>query len=275
MSKVSPVQDFYRGKSIVLTGAASGLGRALALRLVAHGATVHALDSNEEGLLALERETVDPGGLHSHVLDVRDLEAYRRVVHGILSRTPGVDFLFNNAGVTLLGEAQKIPFERHKWLLDINLMGVIHGTLLIYPAMIARRSGWIVNTASIAGSTGYATATAYTASKAAILEFSRSLRAECKGYGVNVSVACPGYVDSGIFSQDRIHGARRDAVIRDLPVKMMSPDEAAGHLLAGLAIGRETIVFPLSARILWGLSKWAPSLINPFQRRLLKVFRSD
>ena len=97
-------------------------------------------------------------------------------------------------------------------------MGVVHGILPVYPIMIRQQGGHIINTASIAGVTGYATAAAYTASKAAVLELTRSLRSEARCYGVKVSVACPGYVDSGIFVQDRIVGADRDDVIKDLPV---------------------------------------------------------
>ncbi len=263
----------FGGRTVVLTGSASGIGRALTRLLVGSGATVHALDVNEDALAAMVRENSGPGVLHPFILDVRDRDAYASVIVEILRVSKSIDFLFNNAGVTLLGEAQTIPFERWKWLLDVNLMGVIHGTHLVYPLMIAQGSGHIINTASIAGATGYATAAAYTASKAAILEFSRSLRAEAKGYGVRVSVACPGYVDSGIFTQDRIIGADMDAMIRDLPVKMMTPDEAAGHLLKGVVSRKNTIVFPVSARFLWGLSKWAPSLLFPLQRRFLRVFQ--
>lgn len=266
---------FFEGRTVVLTGAASGIGRALAFRLSSCGATVHALDANSKGLDSLIAENRGSGKIHAAVLDVRDKDAYASVIGEIQRISGTIDFLFNNAGVTQLGEAQNIPFERWKWLLDINLMGVVHGTHLVYPIMIAQGRGHIINTASIAGATGYATATAYTASKAAILEFTRSLRAEARAYGIQVSVACPGYVDSGIFAQDRIIGAERDAVIKDLPVRMMTPDEAAGHLLAGVMKRKDTIIFPFTARFLWCLATWAPSLITPFQRKLLKVFQSQ
>lgn len=273
MTSIQSMSRFFGGKTVVLTGAASGIGRALARLLVKSGAIVHAIDANDEGLASLAREHSGPGALHPVVLDVRDEKAYELAIGGILRVSKSIDFLFNNAGVTQLGEAQNIPFERWKWLLDINLMGVIHGTHLVYPTMIAQGKGHIINTASVAGATGYATAAAYTASKAAILEFSRSLRAEAKGYGVKVSVACPGYVDSGIFEQDRIVGADRDAVLRDLPVKMITPEDAASQLLAGVARDKRAIVFPFSARLLWWISHWAPSLTDSFQRRFLQSFR--
>lgn len=273
MSAGPSIEGFFRGKTVVLTGAASGIGRALALRLSDSGAAVHAIDSNRDGLEDLIRRDAGNGAISPHLLDVRDFRAYQEVIRRISADSGTIDFLFNNAGVTLLGETQRIPFERQKWLLDINLMGVVHGIHLIYPIMIRQGGGWIVNTASVAGATGYATAAAYTASKAAILELSRSLAVEAAVWGVKISVACPGYVDSGIFAQDRITGADRDDVIKDLPVRMMTPDEAAGHLLSGLVAGKRTIVFPLNARLLWFFAHWMPSLMTPLHRKVIRVFR--
>jgi len=263
----------FKGRVTIVTGAASGIGRAVSLLLASAGATVHALDFDEAGLATLARDSSGPGAIHIAPLDVRDRAAYAQVIKGVLEISNSIDFLFNNAGVTQLGEAQNIPFERWKWVLDINLMGVIHGTHLVYPIMIAQGQGHIINTASVAGATGYATAAAYTASKAAVLEFTRSLRVEARSYGVKISAACPGYVNSAIFTQDRIVGADCDAMIRDLPVKMMTPDEAAIGFLKGVIARKNTIVFPLSARFLWTLSCWTPSLMASFQKRFLRVFQ--
>lgn len=274
MNPNNAILRHFKGKTAVLTGAASGIGRSVALLLARSGAVVHALDANEEGLAALVREEHVPGTIRPVTLDVRDRARYEEVVRGISDCSGKIDFLFNNAGITQLGESQNIPFETWKRLLDINLMGVIHGCHLVYPIMIRQGSGHIINTASVAGSTGYATAAAYAASKAAIIELSRSLRAEARAYGVRVSSVCPGYVDSGIFTQEHIVGADREAVIRDLPVKMMSPDKAAVCLLRGVMRRDDMIVFPFSAKVLYALSTWAPSLIDPLQTKLLDVFRS-
>lgn len=264
----------FKGKTAVLTGAASGIGRSVALLLARSGARVHALDANEEGLAALVREEHVPGAIHAVTLDVRDRARYEEVIRGISDGSEAFDFLFNNAGITQLGESQNIPFEDWKRLLDINLMGVIHGCHLVYPIMIRQGFGHIVNTASVAGSTGYATAAAYAASKAAILELSRSLGAEARAYGVRVSAVCPGYVDSGIFAQKHIFGAKREDIIKGFPVKMMPPDKAAECLLRGVMRRSNMIVFPFTAKVLYALSTWAPSLIDPLHGKLLNVFKS-
>jgi NADP-dependent 3-hydroxy acid dehydrogenase YdfG len=269
------VSRHFHGKTVILTGAASGIGRALAHRLASAGAFVHAVDIDQKGLESLCKDSIGKAQVTTYVVDVRDGEAFAELVNRIYERTKRIDFLFNNAGVTQLGEAQNIPFERWKWLLDINLMGVVHGILPVYPIMIKQRGGHIINTASIAGATGYATAAAYTTSKTAVLELTRSLRSEAKTYGVMVSAACPGYVDSGIFVQDRIVGADLDAIIKDLPVKMMTPDVAASHLLTGVIAGKPTIIFPFSARFLWNLSNWAPLLTEPFQKRFMRAFQKS
>jgi len=275
MKPTPAITRAFQGRNVILTGAASGIGRALA-RLLSHcGATTYAIDMDADGLASLAGECTGPGAVHPVQLDVRDRAAYAAVVSRIQSEAESIDYLFNNAGVTLLGEAQKLPFDRWKWLLDINLMGVVNGVNAVYPIMIAQGSGHIINTASIAGATGYATAAAYTTSKAAILEFSRSLRAEAKAYGVKVYVACPGYVDSGIFHQDRIVGADREAMIRDLPVKMMTTDQAAFGFLSGVVNGKNTIIFPFSAKFLWYLSCWAPAMTGPFHKRFLRVFQKS
>ena len=273
MNPASSIKAAFQDRNVILTGGASGLGRELATLMARGGAKVFVLDVDEAGLSGLLEIDASPGILRPKVVDVGNFTAYQMVIDEILKEVKAIDFLFNNAGVTLMGEAQKIPFESSKWLLDTNLMGVVHGTHLIYPLMIAQGRGTIINTASIAGATGYATAAAYTASKAAILEFTRSLRAEAKCYGVRVVAACPGYVDSALFDQKRIIGADRGELIRKFPVTMMSPATAARKLLRGLLKQQRIIVFPLNAKVLWGIYNWCPLIIAPLHGSLLKVFR--
>jgi len=262
----------FEGRVVFLTGAASGMGRAMAKQLVACGARVHAADRDAGGLASLAKEADGPGSLYTHLLDVSDSTAWLREVDETERMDGNIDYLFNNAGVTLVGAAHTIPFERWKWLLDINVMGAVNGTQIVYPRMAARGAGHIVNTASIAGVTGYASACAYTASKGVVIELSRSTGAEARAYGVKVSLVCPGYVDTNIFTQDRVVGADVGRMLGDLPIRMMTSERAATVILSGVARGREVIVFPLSSKLLWHVAHWAPALLGSFQRRLMSLF---
>lgn len=261
----------FDGRVVFLTGAASGIGRELSRLLIQSGAILLAADHSAEGLAALRAELGEK--CHPYVLDVVDPVSYHRVIEAIEQAHGRIDFLFNNAGVSILGEAHKVPFSRWKWLLDVNVLGVANGIAEVYPRMVRWGAGHIVNTASIAGSTGYVTAAAYTCSKGAVIELSRSLREEARAYGIKVSLVCPGYVKTNIFTQDRVIGAKLNTVMDDVPVKMMSPALAAASILKGVARRRDLIIFPLSAKILWLISRWAPSLLGPLQSGLLKAFR--
>ncbi|MFT3992515.1 MAG: SDR family oxidoreductase [Luteolibacter sp.] len=263
----------FANRTAIVTGGGSGIGKALCLLLVRAGARVHALDCMPEGLELLENEVSGPGSLVSYLLDVTDAERYAEVIEEISGISDKIDFLFNNAGVTLIGEAHQVPFDRWRWLLEINLMGVVNGIHLVYPRMVKQGSGTIINTSSIAGGTGYATACAYTASKAAVFELTRSLDAEARLHNVKIKVACPGYVNSNIFKQERLVGVDREKMINDLPVKMLTPEEAAFGFLKGVVKDKRTIIFPFTARFLWNLGNWAPSLIAPFQKRFMRVFQ--
>jgi NADP-dependent 3-hydroxy acid dehydrogenase YdfG len=272
MSLAPSTRKAFEGKTVLLTGAGSGIGRSLAKHLIACGAKVHGADMNAAGLDSLAAEVTGPGTLVPRVLDVTDRADYGRWVGECVVGSGTIDYLFNNAGVTLLGEAHRVPFERWKWLLDINLMGVLNGVMQVYPVMVKQGSGHIISTGSVAGVTGYATASAYTTSKKAVIGMSHSLAAEAKAYGVKVTVVCPGYVNSNIFTQDRVVGANVKEVINDLPAPMMTPDDAARQYLAGVAKGKRTVVFPANAKLLWGLGRWVPILLRPIQERLMRKF---
>lgn len=271
MNLTPSMKAAFKGRTVLLTGAGSGIGKALTRYLVEAGAKVHGADRDGAALEAFASELRGPGSLVPRVLDVTDREDYGLWVENCFAEGP-VDFLFNNAGVTLLGDADRVSFARWKWLLDINLLGVINGILHVYPRMVEQKSGHIISTGSVAGVTGYATAAAYTTAKGAVIGMSTSLAAEAKAYGVKISVACPGYVNSNIFSQDRIIGADAGAVVKDLPAPMMSPEEAAWRYLKGVVSGKKVIVFPANAKLLWLLATWTPFLLGPIQKRLQRKF---
>jgi NADP-dependent 3-hydroxy acid dehydrogenase YdfG len=271
MSIPASTRKAFADRSVLLTGAASGIGRALALRLVACGATVHAADLDPAGLDRLAAEASGPGKVVPRKLNVTDRADYARWIEECTAAGP-IDYLFNNAGVSLLGEAHKVPFPRWRWLLDINVMGVMNGIMFVYPVMVKQGHGHLIATSSVAGVTGYATAAAYTASKKAVIGMCDSLAAEAKAYGVKVSVVCPGYVSSNIFTEDNVLGANVKEVIHDLPAPMMTPETAARHYLDGVASRKQRIIFPANAKLLCALARWLPFTLGPIQKRLMRKF---
>lgn len=268
MSK-SSYKATFEGKVIILTGAGSGMGKALVSVLQESGAIVFALDVNQEGLDSLAKAD----NLIAVSLDVTDAEAYQDFVDGVIREHGQIDYLFNNAGVTLLSDAVDISSDQWKSLLDVNIMGVCNGIAAVYPQMVKQQKGYIINTSSIAAVTGYATAAPYTCSKAFVVGLTKSLRPEAKENNVDVSLVCPGYVKTSIFTKDRIIGADMDKVFSRMPFKFISSEKAADYILSGVVRKKKKIIFPFSSKFLWFISHWMPFVLAPFHRGFLQPFR--
>lgn len=159
-------------------------------------------------------------------------------------------------------------------MIDVNLLGVVHGTIAAYPLMVRQGSGHIVNTASLAGLIGYPVHTPYATTKHAVVGLSISLRAEAADLGVRVSVVCPGYVDTGIFDAVPIIGAEREAVLAQIPFKRMDVTQAAQTILKGVVRNRPFVVFPCYGRLLWWLYRIHPALLLPLRRKTVEDFRA-
>jgi NAD(P)-dependent dehydrogenase (short-subunit alcohol dehydrogenase family) len=196
----------FRGKVAVITGAASGFGREFARACAAEGMRVALADVDEKGML----ETVAqlPAGADSLVTrcDVSrpgDLEALAAATY---QRFGAAHVVFNNAGVAVCGPAWMATLEDWKWVLDINLMGVVHGVRSFVPRMLeGGEGGHIVNTASVAGLISLPGSAVYCVSKHAVVTLSECLRHDLKvaGSAIGVSVLCPAFVQTGIFESAR------------------------------------------------------------------------
>ncbi|MDB4387247.1 SDR family oxidoreductase [Akkermansiaceae bacterium] len=213
-------------------------------------------------------------GLNPRTLDVTSLEDWERVFAEILSEHEGLDYFFNNAGITLLAESSTLTPDHWRKILDVNVNGVTHSLTTIYPHMVKRGQGHILNTASLAAVTGYATAAPYTCSKGYLLGLHKSLAPEANHKGVDFSLICPGYVNTQIFREGRVLHDNPDEVLESAPLKAITPDQAAEFILKGLLKKKRLIIFPFTTKVLWWLAHWFPPAMVPFQKKLLAPFRA-
>jgi NAD(P)-dependent dehydrogenase (short-subunit alcohol dehydrogenase family) len=261
------------GKTALVTGAASGIGRATATALAAAGARVIVCDVAEPGLAAI---TADLGSACplSRRVDVSDRAAMRAFAAEVHALVPALDILVNNAGVALEGGLLETSLEDWDWLLGINLGGVVHGCHFFVPPMAARGSGHVVNISSMLGYFAAPRLAAYVASKFAVLGLSESLRAELAPHGVAVSAICPGMINTGILAATRFRGHPATETTRHRAQAIFArrnfgPDKVARAVLS--AIRRDIAVLPVApeAWTLYWLKRLTPGLLGPLGRRAL------
>jgi NAD(P)-dependent dehydrogenase (short-subunit alcohol dehydrogenase family) len=192
----------FNGKIVVVTGAASGIGRETALAFGRRGSHLAVCDIDEAGLLAVRQELEGLGCLvHSEVVDVSRAEEVERFCDNVYSRFARVDVLVNNAGIAVGGPVEYIPLDGWRRIVGINLWGVIHGCHFFYPRMIEQGGGGsIVNIASSAAYAPNLGLGAYACTKHAVLGLSETMRIEGAMRGIHVSTICPGVVNTPIYS---------------------------------------------------------------------------
>ena len=265
----------FRDKVAIVTGGASGIGRALCEELARRGAIVVAADIDRAGAEQTAAMIVRAGGrAESVVLDVTRPEDVENVVRETVARHGRLDFMFNNAGLGMVGEVRDLRIEHWRKIMDVNFWGVLYGSAAAYAVMIRQGFGHIVNIASLAGLVSYPTLAAYSTSKMAVVGFSNCLRVEAGNLGVRVSAVCPGFVQTAVFRKATYLNVRREYVVSRLQFRRITAQEAARRTLAGVERGEAIIVFPLYARLLWWLSRLHSGLGRSLGRKALKDFRS-
>jgi short-subunit dehydrogenase len=191
------------GKRVLITGAASGIGKALATRVGREGATLVLVDLND-ALLAQTAAELTHGGarVHPHVLDVTDVSRIAGLCEAVHREGGPIDVLVNNAGLVFGGAFLDVPVERHLTTYRVNTLGLVAMTHAFLPDLIAGRDGHVVNVASASGFIGLPFGATYASSKWAVLGFSESLGLELELQGhrhVHVTTICPSYVGTGLF----------------------------------------------------------------------------
>ena len=227
----------------------------------------------------LERAvTTLTGSVTTSQLDVRDAAAVESLVADVVARHGRIDLLFNNAGIVIGGRTDEMGVEHWERVLDVNLMGVVHGVAAAYPLMVEQGHGHIVNTASTAGLAPAVLVAAYSASKHAVVGLSGALRAEAAQYGVRVSVLCPGSVDTPILDEPAPAELAPLAspvltgreYMKFVGLKPIPPEQFARAALRGVARNRSVIVAPASAKAVWYLQRFAPGLVERAGRRTMR-----
>jgi NAD(P)-dependent dehydrogenase (short-subunit alcohol dehydrogenase family) len=240
-----------------LTGASTGIGRAVALRLAADGWRVAASARNAEALATLATEA-PPGTIASYPVDVTDRDACLACAERIERELGPLDLAIFNAGAHRPMPATEFSSATLRALLDINVMGTAHGLEAVLPRLIARKSGRVVIVASMAGYRGLPTAAAYGASKAALINMAEALRPELAMQGVILQVVNPGFVKTPMTAQNRF----------PMPF-LVTAEQAAAAILRGLRSDRFEITFPARFAFLMKLVRLIPDRIYfYFTRRI-------
>jgi NAD(P)-dependent dehydrogenase (short-subunit alcohol dehydrogenase family) len=264
-----PPDSHFEGKVAIVTGAASGIGRALASALVVRGASVVLADSDEAGVRAVadRLHAGPPGRASAETVDVRSFEAVNELVNRTAHDHGHLDLIFNNAGIGVGGPVSEMAVAHFDRAIDVNLKGVVHGVMAAYPVMLHQGRGHIVNTASLAGLVPGPGMTPYSMTKHGVVGLSLSLRAEAASHGVRVSVVCPGVIDTPILDKGNPEdlppvgdlSGGREALERI--GKAYPPELLARDVLAGVARNRAIIVAPHHARRAWALYRMSPNLL--------------
>ena len=265
----------FQNQIAIVTGGASGIGRALCEELTRRGAVVAVADINYEGAQAVASAIAANGGrATAALLDVTRAENVERLVEDTVRTHGRLDYMFNNAGIGVAGEVRDLSLDHWRKCIDINLWGVIYGTTAAYAAMLRQGSGHIVNTASAAGLIGEPGLAPYSVTKSAVVALSTALRAEAEALGVRVSVVCPGYVDTAIY--ENAIGAKidKDEFLAKLPVRLVTAPDAARAILRGVERNEAIIVFPFYARLAWWMIRINPRLLDGLHRRTLANLRA-
>ena len=251
------------GRTVLVTGAGSGIGRETALLCARRGANLAICDLDSDGLAETERRAPDGRRIVSRKVDVSDRDQmgeFAETVHGELD---AVDLLVNNAGVGLAAGFLDTSLDDWDWIVSINVKGVVHGCHFFLPKMVERGSGHVVNLSSAAGYYATPTLVAYTATKFAVRGMSQAMREELGPRGIGVTAVCPGVVNTPITRSSPGRGVladpeKRERAARFYERRNYGPEKVAKNILK--AVQRNRAVAPITPEswFMWGLTRAWP-----------------
>ncbi len=263
-----------QGKNVLLTGASSGLGKALAEALAAKGAVLGLLARNRDRLEATARQIQDENPTRPAPIllpgDITDSHSITAAINQFQRSAGPLDVLINNAGSGVYGAAQNTSMQDFRDQLEVNFLSAVNFTLQALPQMRERGSGMIVNIASVAALQGVPYLAAYGAGKAALAAFSQSLQAELAGTGIRLLVVYPGYLATDFFLHEKIVGGARRPTSG-----YGSPRPAAQAILRAIETDREELVLSREGKSLQIIKRHTPGVLNLIMRQIARRLRTS
>ncbi|MEL7487988.1 MAG: SDR family NAD(P)-dependent oxidoreductase [Pseudomonadota bacterium] len=267
------METTFEGKVCVVTGAASGIGRALALRLAASGAMLALSDVNEAALRETQRLAGEASNrIRIDPLNVADANAIERYPAVVEQSFGPADYVFNVAGVTRVGDFEDTPLSSFETIMDVNFWGVVRMSKAFLPHLLQTKGG-IVNISSVFGLVGFSGQAHYCASKFAVRGFSETIGLELQDKGVRVTSVHPGGVDTNIarsaeFDVDRGPDASAALAQEFKKSAITSPDDAARIILDGVAKGKRRVMVGRDAKFISLVQRLFPARYTRFFRAL-------
>jgi short-subunit dehydrogenase len=255
-------QSTFIDKTVLITGGASGIGRALCKAFAAAGARVYAADINEQGLAQLVEDCGDAGTITALTLDVSRQEDFGNAIARVVADHAKLDILINNAGIVVAGAFSDTTTEEIEKIVNINLWSVLYGSQLAYQQMIKQGHGQIVNVSSSGGLMPVPNQTMYSAIKHAVVGFSHSLREEAALQGVKVNTVFPGMVQSDLWdSAINVRDYDMKKSMESTGLKPIPASEAAQAILRGIENNDRSIIFPMINKLIVRLYQLFPNTV--------------
>lgn len=258
----------FSQKIALITGAASGIGRALAIALAKEGCHLALSDIHEEGLAETKSLLNTEVRCTTHILDVADKEGVYALASDVMQAHGAVDIVINNAGVAIVnGEIRELSYQDFEWVMNINFWGMVYGTNAFLPHLMARDEAWLVNVSSIFGIISFPAQAAYNSSKFAIRGFTEAIRQDLADTSVNISCVHPGGIDTSIVVNARGYSdeeQRKEGAFEFKKVAKTSPAKAAQVIIKGMKRGKKRILIGNDARFLDKIQRLFPSAYTRF-----------
>ena len=255
----------FKDQVAAITGAGSGMGRALALELATRGCHLALSDVSDDTLAATVELLKDkPVKVTSQTLDVADRAAVEAFAANTHEQHGKVNLVFNNAGVSVTANVEQLRYEDFEWLMNINFWGVVHGTKAFLPYLRQADEAHIVNTASIFGVIAVPSQSAYNASKFAVRGFTEALKQELEDASIGVSCILPGGVKTNIVKTSRYYATDNIAPTKDEAIQFfetlagLTADQAAQIILRGVQRGRLHVLVGGDAKTIAILQRLLP-----------------